>query len=52
MTEADLIASIKGEFVPTPAVLLGSAFGKVLETPDHYRTATATAAATTRSRPT
>jgi hypothetical protein len=39
MTEADLIASIKGEFVPTPAVLLGSAFGKVLETPDHYRTA-------------
>jgi hypothetical protein len=39
MTEADLIASIKGEFVPTPAVLLGSAFGKVLEAPDHYRTA-------------
>jgi hypothetical protein len=37
MTEADLIASIRGEFVPTPAVLLGSAFGKVLEDPRHYR---------------
>jgi len=37
MTESELIATIKGEFVPTPAVLLGRAFGKVLETPDRYR---------------
>lgn len=36
MTEDELIASIRGEFVPTPAVRLGSAFGKVLETPDLY----------------
>lgn len=37
MTENDLAATIRGEFVPTPAVLLGSAYGKVLETPDAYR---------------
>lgn len=37
MSEADLLATIRGEFVPTPAVLLGQAFGKVLETPDPFR---------------
>jgi len=37
MSEADLIATIKGEFVPTPAVELGKAFGLILETPDTYR---------------
>ena len=29
MSEADLIATIKGEFVPTPAVELGKAFGLI-----------------------
>jgi len=37
MTEADLIATIRGEFVPTPQVIRGKAFGKILETPDVYR---------------
>ena len=37
--EADLIATIKGEFHPTPAVLLGRAFGQVLEKPQAYREA-------------
>ena len=37
MSEESLIASIRGEFVPTPAVALGKAFGLVLETPDVYR---------------
>jgi hypothetical protein len=37
MSEAELIASIKGEFVPNHKVLLGLAFGKILETPDAYR---------------
>jgi hypothetical protein len=36
MTEQALIDTISGKFVPTPAVLLGSAFGKVLEDPDRY----------------
>lgn len=36
MTEDELIASIRGEFKPPPRVLLGSAFGKVLEDPDRY----------------
>jgi hypothetical protein len=36
MTEEELIAGIKGEFKPPPRVLLGSAFGKVLEDPDRY----------------
>lgn len=36
MSEESLIATIRGEFVPTPAVLLGKAFGKVLETPDPF----------------
>ena len=38
MSEDQLIASIRGEFTPTPAVELGKAFGAVLETPDTYVT--------------
>lgn len=37
MEEGELLATIKGQFVPTHNVKLGSAFGKVLETPDRYR---------------
>lgn len=37
MTEESLIASICGQFVPTPAVRLGLAFGRVLEDPERYR---------------
>jgi hypothetical protein len=37
MTEAELLATIRGEFVPTPAVRLGQAFGRVLERPERYR---------------
>jgi hypothetical protein len=36
MSENDLRATIRGEFVPTPEVLLGQAFGKVLEDPDRF----------------
>lgn len=36
MAEDELIATIKGEFTPTPAVRLGLAYGKVLEDPDRY----------------
>jgi len=36
--EAELIATIKGQFEPTPRVLLGRAYGRVLEAPDVYRT--------------
>jgi hypothetical protein len=36
MTEQSLIDTICGKFVPTPAVLLGKAFGEVLEDPDSY----------------
>jgi hypothetical protein len=36
MTEQSLIDTIEGKFVPTPAVLLGAAFGHVLEDPDRY----------------
>lgn len=39
MTEASLIDTIAGKFVPTPAVLLGKAFGQVLETPEVFRVA-------------
>jgi len=35
--EAELVATIKGEFVPTWRVLFGRAYGKVLEQPDVYR---------------
>jgi hypothetical protein len=37
MTEDSLIETIKGVFTPTPAILLGQAFGKVLETPERYQ---------------
>ena len=37
MSEDELIATIKGEFVPTPAVLLGQAYGRVLENPPAHR---------------
>jgi len=37
MTEESLIDTIRGKFVPTPAVLLGSAFGQVLETPEPFK---------------
>lgn len=36
MDEAALLATIRGEFTPTPAVELGKAFGQVLETPDLF----------------
>jgi hypothetical protein len=36
MTEADLHATIRGEFVPNHKVNLGTAFGRVLEDPDRY----------------
>jgi hypothetical protein len=36
MTEQSLIDTILGKFVPTSAVLLGKAFGEVLEEPDNY----------------
>lgn len=39
MTEDAMLATIRGEFVPTPAVELGRAFGLVLETPERYRCA-------------
>lgn len=39
MSEDELAATIRGEFTPNHKVLLGSAFGKVLEAPDRYRTA-------------
>lgn len=37
MTEQSLIDTIVGKFVPTPAVLLGQAFGRVLEDPERYQ---------------
>lgn len=36
MTEDELVSSIEGKFVPNHKVLLGLAFGKVLEDPDRY----------------
>lgn len=36
MTEDELIAGIKGEFVPTVPVKIGSAWGKIIETPTKY----------------
>lgn len=36
MTEDALITAIRGEFVPTPAVRVGTAFGRILEDPDRY----------------
>jgi hypothetical protein len=37
MEEADLIATIRGDFVPSPAMELGKAFHAVLEEPDQHR---------------
>jgi hypothetical protein len=37
MDEADLQATIRGEFVPTAAVLAGQAFGRALERPLKYK---------------
>lgn len=37
MSEDDLAATIRGEFVPNHKVNLGTAFGRVLETPDVFR---------------
>jgi hypothetical protein len=37
MTEASLIESIKGVYVPTPQMELGTAWHAVLETPETYR---------------
>jgi hypothetical protein len=37
MTEQSLVDSISGTFVPNDAVALGTAFGKILETPDAYK---------------
>lgn len=37
MSEAELVATIKGEFVPTTPVLIGQAYGRVLEDPDAYQ---------------
>jgi hypothetical protein len=36
MTEAELLATIRGSFTPNHRVNLGSAFGRVLEDPDRY----------------
>lgn len=36
-TEADLLAAIKGEVTPSPAMDLGKAVHAILETPDRYR---------------
>lgn len=37
MTEDALLATIRGEFTPTPAINLGLAFGRVLEQPERFR---------------
>lgn len=37
MPEEELLATIRGEFKPNAAVLLGQAFGKVLETPARFQ---------------
>lgn len=37
MTEAELIATIKGQFAGSHKVDIGQAFGRVLEHPDRYR---------------
>lgn len=36
MSEDDLVALIRNEFVPTERVLLGKAFGEILETPSAF----------------
>lgn len=37
MTEEKLLDSIKGVFVPTPQMMAGSAYHKILEAPDAFR---------------
>jgi len=37
MSEAQLLATIRGEFHPTREIDIGQAFGRVLEAPDRYR---------------
>jgi len=37
MTEDDLLATIRGEVVPSRQMALGGAFHRILETPDAYR---------------
>lgn len=37
MSEDELLATIRGEFHPTPKMLLGQAFGRALEKPDRWR---------------
>ncbi|HEX2594730.1 MAG TPA: hypothetical protein VHL34_24720 [Rhizomicrobium sp.] len=37
MSADELAATIQGRFVPTPKVLLGKAFGEVLETPEAFK---------------
>ena len=37
MSEDDMIATIKGEFTPTPAIKLGLAYGRILEAPDRFK---------------
>lgn len=37
MTEDELIATIRGEFTPNRKVLIGQAFGAILERPERYR---------------
>jgi hypothetical protein len=36
MSEDDMLATIRGDWTPNPKVLLGSAFGKVLEAPERF----------------
>lgn len=37
MTEDELIATIRGQFVPNHKVMLGMAFGQVLESPEKFK---------------
>jgi hypothetical protein len=37
MTEAKLLADLRGEFHPTPEMMLGTAFGRAIEKPDRWR---------------
>ena len=37
MSEQELIDTIRGKFVPTPKVLIGKAFGQILEDPEPFR---------------
>lgn len=37
MPESELLATVRGEFVPTPAVKLGQAWDRVLEQPERFK---------------